>query len=142
MSSRNQNGLTEKQIEKCLLAWEQLGGNEYCILDTSEASAHNSCTRFDQIKQMVYLGADVMPGKGTEARSRMSMLACLAHELAHFERYKKGYDRPTNKPDMLLDEAEASLDASFNPTISQKDRVDLVEDAQDQIVSWLQRIRQ
>ena len=41
-------------------------------------------------------------------------------------------------PDVLLDEAETSLRASFTSLLSPKDREDLpVEDARDRLIQWL-----
>jgi hypothetical protein len=40
-------------------------------------------------------------------------------------------------PDVLLDEAETSLRASFTSPLSPKDREDLVEDARDRLIQWL-----
>ena len=69
------------------------------------------------------------------------MLGCphlpLAHELAHVERFHLSYRRPTDLPDVLLDEAETSLRASFTSILSPKDREDLVEDARDRLIQWL-----
>ena len=135
-SSRNQRGLSESKIVNCQAIWEYLDGNYVCPLLIVEASAHGSRTRFSQAKNAVYLGADVVPGRGTEARVRMSEISCLAHELAHAERYRMGIDRTTDQPDVFLDEAETSLYASFITPLSEKERIDLVEDAQTQIAAW------
>jgi len=67
----------------------------------------------------------------------MSMLACLAHEIAHAERFEIGYDRPFEFPDSLIDEAETSLRASFTRVLIPRDRQDLVEDARDRLIQWL-----
>jgi hypothetical protein len=85
----------------------------------------------------VFLGADALPGDGVDANARLSTLACLAHELAHAERFQLGYRRPTDLPDVLLDEAETSLRAAFTSILSPKDREDLVEDARDRLIQWL-----
>jgi len=104
---------------------------------TSEASEHGSQTSFNQTRNVVYLGADVEPGLGTEARVRMSEIACLAHELAHAERFRLGYDRTDTEAATLIDEAETSLRASFSLSLSITDRRDLIEDARDQITMRL-----
>ena len=101
-----------------------------------EASRHSSRTRFNEIDNNVYLGADVKPGIGIEANSRMSILSCLAHELAHAERFEKGFQRAITFPDNLVDEAETSLHASFHPVLNPKDREDLIEDARDRLNQW------
>ncbi len=88
-------------------------------------------------RHIVMLGADAYPGSGTSANSRMSILACLAHELAHMERSEAGYRRPFDAPDSFIDEAETSLRASFTSVLSPKDREDLVEDARDRLIDWL-----
>ncbi len=136
LSSRNQTGLTSLQIKQCVDIWEVLDGNEYCPLDTSEASQHGSRTRFIQTRRIVALGADAVPGFGVDARSTMSEMACLAHELAHAQRFGMGIDRPIPKPDGYLDEAETSLHASFMPPINETDRRNLIEDARVQIAEW------
>ena len=136
LSSRNKQGLTEREIARCEQIWVLLDGDACCGLVTSEASQSGSRTRFNQTSNLVYLGADVMPGKGIHARSRMSEVACLAHELAHAHRFRMGIDRTTDQPDVFLDEAEASLHASFLSRVSFGDRQNLVEDARFQIAEW------
>lgn len=124
-AGRNQIGMTEKQMEYCLEAWAVLCADMPIELDTSEATRNSSRTRFNEEQNKVLLGADALPGEGVDANSRMSTLACLAHELAHAERFRLGYHRPTDLPDVLLDEAETSLRASFASVLSMKDREDL-----------------
>jgi hypothetical protein len=136
-AGRNQTGLTEQQIEYCLEAWTVLGADLLVELDVSEAKQNFSRTRFNEGQNKVFLGADAFSGQGVDANSRMSPLACLAHELAHAERFRLGYRRPTQLPDVLLDEAEASLRAVFTSVLGRKDREDLVEDARDRLIQWL-----
>ncbi len=136
-AGRNQTGLTEKQIEYCLEAWAVLCADMPIELDTSEAMQNFSRTRFNEEQRKVFLGADALPGEGVDANSRMSTLACLAHEFAHVERFRLSYRRPTDLPDVLLDEAETSLRASFTSVLRMKDREDLVEDARDRLIQWL-----
>ena len=45
-------------------------------------------------------------------------------------------DRPIEQPDVFLDEAEASLHASFLLRVGFLDRRNLVEDARFQIAAW------
>ncbi len=66
------------------------------------------------------------------------MMACLAHELAHAERHALGYARPSVLPHTLIDEAEASLHASFFDAIDMRDREDLIESASERLLKWLQ----
>jgi len=106
-------------------------------LETSEAIQYASRTRFSEGQNAVFLGADAWPGDGMDANAQLSTLACLAHEFAHAERFQMGYRRPTDLPDVLLDEAETSLRASFTSLLSPKDREDLVEDARDRLIQWL-----
>ncbi|WP_016953474.1 hypothetical protein [Anabaena sp. PCC 7108] len=134
---RNRNGLTDRQIEYCIEAWQVLCGDEGRILITNGAKIYSSSTRFVEGKNVVYLGADAYPGNNSSANSRMSVLACLAHELSHMQRFDRGYRRPLDMPDILIDEAETSLDASFHIVISLKDREDLIEDARDRLTDWL-----
>lgn len=137
LGSRNRSALTRAQIQRCRDLWEVLCDEVAPPLDVSEAGRHGTRTRFDELRAAVVLGADVLPGIGATANARMSLLACLAHELAHAERFRLGYRRPFELPDMLLDEAETSLHASFTPVLSRRDREDLVEDARERISGWL-----
>jgi hypothetical protein len=137
LGARNRIGLSEQQIDKCIAAWAVLCGDHPRVLDTSEAMEYGSRTRFVQDRQIVMLGADAYPGSGTSANSRMSMLACLAHELAHVEWFELGYRRPFDAPDSFIDEAETSLRASFTSVLSPRDREDLIEDARDRLIDWL-----
>jgi hypothetical protein len=136
-AGRNQIGLTERQIAYCVEAWAVLCADRPIAFDTSEAVQYASRTRFDEAQHTVFLGADALPEDGIDANARLSTLACLAHELAHVERFQLGYRRPTDLPDVLLDEAETSLRAAFTSILSPKDREDLVEDARDRVIQWL-----
>jgi hypothetical protein len=113
-----------------------LCGEKKRKLLTTTALRHSSRTHFNEADGSIYLGADVKPGAGIEANSRMSILACLAHELAHAERFELGFQRSVTLPDNLIDEAEASLHASFHPILNPKDREDLIEDARDRLNQW------
>jgi|ERR1041384_7688542 hypothetical protein len=137
LGARNRHALTVEQIATRVLEWTALCGDDAVPLDLSEAAHSGTRTRFDENVGIVFLGANVLPGEGTDANSRMSALACLAHEFSHYERLKIGFARPYTLPDVLLDEAEASIAASFNPVITSRDRVDLVEDARDRLDHWL-----
>lgn len=137
LSGRNRTGLTEREIEYCLKAWEVLFGERRIEFVITEASRHSSRTRFSELDGKVYLGADAKPGNSIEANARMSILACLAHEGAHAERFELGFQRPVALPDSLIDESETSLHASFHPVLNPKDREDLIEDARDRLIQWL-----
>lgn len=137
LGGRNLHGLTSQQIDRCIEIWEVLCGERARPFDVSEAMRHGSHTRFVQGRRVVVLGADAYPGSGAGANSRMSVLACLAHELAHAERFELGYDRPFEQPDSFLDEAETSLRASFTAVLARRDREDLIEDARDRLIDWL-----
>ncbi len=145
LGSRNQIALTAQQIASCQRAWQVLCGEQARTLIVSEAALFGSRTRFNADKNVVYLGADAFASMfAASANSRMSMLACLAHELAHMERFEAGYVRPYTGQGRLLDEAETSIRASFAPALSSRDRADLVEDAKDRLLDWLaeeQRMR-
>jgi hypothetical protein len=136
-SGRNTVGLSIRQIEYCAMAWTALCGDEMVELDSTLAHEHASRTRFQENEEKVYLGADAYPGGGNDANSRMPTFACLAHELAHAVRFRNGYRRPFELPDVLIDEAETSLNASFASVLGMKDREDLVEDARDRLIHWL-----
>src|SRR5262247_3205344 len=136
-AGRNQIGLTERQIAYCVEVWAVLCADRPIAFDTSEAVQYASRTHFDEAQNTVFLGADALPGDGVDANARLSTLACLAHELAHAERFQLGYRRPTDLPDVLLDEAETSLRASFTSILRRRNREDLVEDARDRLIQWL-----
>jgi hypothetical protein len=121
----------------CVEVWAALCADQPIALNTSEAVQYASRTRFNEAQNTVFLGADALPGAGVDANARLSTLACLAHEFAHAERFQIGYRRPTDLPDVLLDEAETSLRAAFTSLLSSKDREDLVEDARDRLMQWL-----
>jgi len=70
-------------------------------------------------------------------RRRVALDASTSSEKAHVERFRLGYRRPTDLPDVLLDEAETSLRASFTSILRTKNREDLVEDARDRLIQWL-----
>ena len=142
LGRRNQTGLDGVQINYCRQAWEFLCGNGLRPLDTSEAGKYGSRTRFHQETGLIILGADAYPGVGMSANSRLSVLACLAHEIAHAERHEMGYDRPFEPPDSYVDEAETSLRASFTSVLSPRDREDLIEDAMDRLTDWLAYVRE
>lgn len=137
LGARNYIGLTEDQIERCRRVWAELCGDITVPLDVSEAALHGSRTRYDVDSCTVVLGANAYLGSGQSANSRLSLVACLAHELAHKLRADMDFDRPYTPPDVYLDEAEASIHASFLSGVSPRDRVDLVEDARDRIFLWL-----
>jgi hypothetical protein len=137
LGERNYIGLTEIQIGRCRDVWEALCGESNRVLDVSEAAYHGSRTRYDEDRDAVILGANAYSGAGASANSRMSMQACLAHELAHMLRAELGFNRPFTSPDVHLDEAETSIHASFLESVSLRDREDLVEDARDRLFDWL-----
>lgn len=141
LSSRNEEGLSPVQIQNCVEAWTALDGDSVCPLDTSVAARTGSRTAFLEDRNAVVLGADVYPSRKTGvsegARSRMSVLACLAHELAHARRFGRGYRRPFDRLSYLIEEAQTSLDASFELLLEPRDRRDLVEDARDLTAEWL-----
>lgn len=137
LGSRNHDGLTDDQIRRCEDMWAYLCGDERKHpLDTSEAGHYGSRTRYDERRHVVMLGADAVSGTGSTANARMSVRACLAHELAHLLRAELGFRRPFTPPDVYLDEAETSIHASFLDHVSRQDREDLVEDAHDRISDW------
>jgi hypothetical protein len=137
LGKRNHRALSEREIEYCVLAWNILCGKDERTLIVDEARIDHSSTRFIEDMNVIYLGANAYPGEGFSANSRMSVLACLAHELSHADRFGRGYRRPLEKPDMFIDEAETSLDAPFHQALSSKDREDLREDARDRLTDWL-----
>jgi len=142
LAGRNLEPLSEDQIANCEAAWQLLCGGVARELDTTEADRYGSRTRYNEERRAVILGADAYPGVGINANARMSMLACLAHELAHAERHEAAYGRPFDPPDSYLDEAETSIRAAFNTVISRVDREHLIEDARDRLVDWLAEVKE
>jgi hypothetical protein len=135
---RNQQPLDDHEIEYCQQAWTILCGETPRELDVSEARTANSETKFNESQQKVFLGANAYPGDGSNSIGRMSPLACLAHELAHWERAETGRGRSLNpRQNYFIDEAETSLDASFTLVLSDRDRKDLVEAARDRLNQWI-----
>ena len=122
------------------MAWALVTDGGMAIpLDIERASTDYTSTAYSEDTRTVYLGANVYPHEtAATANARLSVLACLAHEYAHAERHSLGYQRPFDLPDMLLDDAETSLRACFHRVLRWKDREDLVEDARDRLVKWLE----
>jgi hypothetical protein len=139
-TNRNHAPLTLRQIQYCQTAWAIIATGSVAVpLDVSRASIPFTTTGYDEARRTVFLGANCYPSarSGVSANARLSILACLTHEYAHAERHAAGYQRPKVLPDVLLDEAEASIHASFHPVLGCKDREDLVEDARDRLITWL-----
>ncbi|MGE3724512.1 MAG: hypothetical protein AB7I41_03110 [Candidatus Sericytochromatia bacterium] len=135
---RNKIGLNERTIQNCIVAWEVLGGNQFCELDTSFAHIHSSQTKFIQNQNKVILGADVLPGNGTSAHSRISLLACLAHEKAHAERFNSfRLDRDVEE----RDEAETNIHASWEVVLSPVDKESLIAASVELLEIWLENKR-
>lgn len=135
-AARNFDPLTDEEVGYARQCWEVLGGIS-TALDVSRAKTTGSSTAFDPMTKTVMLGADALPGIGSDANSRMSMLACLSHELAHAERDAAGIARTTELPMGFLDEAETSIQAATRELVlSRRDRMDLVEDAGDRLQGW------
>ena len=149
---RNYYGLSLDQIAKCQMCWEFLvagtlniqdDGTPVSLFDPSIihfdiAFAHQdgSKTRFNENRNAIILGADALPGKHNDAHSRLSYMACLAHELSHAARYYLGIKRPYNGNDANIDESETSLYASFTTALDMRYRIDLIGDAKLRIIEW------
>ncbi len=140
LPTRNTAALTPRQIEYCQHAWHIItNGGLPTPLDVSRATVPFSYTGYRESDRTVYLGANAYPESGAlAANARLSMLACLVHEYAHAERHHLGFARPHELPDVLLDEAETSIHASFHTVLRSKAREDLVEDARDRLNKWLE----
>jgi hypothetical protein len=136
---RNFQGLDDAQIERCKVAWAFLSSETMSPvqLDISKAKEFNSSTFYDPILKVVFLGSNVYPGEGSFANCRLSYFSCLAHEYTHAQRDSQGLAKPYEWPDLLIDEAETSLGASYTIGLGSSDVVDLREDAKDRITTWL-----
>jgi hypothetical protein len=102
---RNTGPLRPEQVEYCQMAWALITNGGLAVpLDVSRASSGFTTTRYGERDRTVYLGANAYPNvMAVDANSRLSVLACLAHEYAHAERHGFGYERPKVLPDVLLD---------------------------------------
>lgn len=140
---RNQHPLRDEQIAYCERAWSVLKAAGPAVpLDVSRARQRATFTGYSETHRRVFLGANAYPEIGAvDANSRLSALSCLAHEYAHAERHLMGFERPHQLPDVLLDEAETSVHASFYPVLGWADREDLIEDARDRLIQWLAAAR-
>jgi len=136
---RNLDALDRRQIENCEHIWSVLLQSEeiFVQLDVSRAGRVGTMTGFNEQETKVYLGANVYEGPGFSANARLSAMACLAHELAHAQRHVHGRGRSKTLPEIFLDEAETSIEASFMRVLSRRDRRDLVEDAGDYLTIWM-----
>lgn len=132
---RSKSGLSSRQIQNCIMEWEFLCDAVGMTVDliTDRAGENFSQTVYRESTHSVYLGANIFPGPGMSAGDRLSVMACLAHELAHADRHRRGFQRPLTLPDLHLDEAETSIHASFFAGLSQRDREDLIEHARDHL---------
>jgi len=147
---RNTKGLDQESIERVKMIWGYIvdigsgdsleGGaleNFSVQLDVSNAHKDNSRTTFSSQTNTIKIGADALPGSNkTCANSRMSVLACLCHELSHAHRYHMGFRRPYEGDTMHLDEAETSIHASYIPELHYNDRYDLIEDSILRLNDW------
>jgi hypothetical protein len=117
------------------------GGDPRIALDVSGGRAAYSLTGYNPGNHTVVLGANAIPTANPEssADAQASLLAILAHELAHAERHWLGIQRPLL--DALLDEAETCIHASFNGILSTRDREDLVAYARDHLTAWIEKRR-
>ncbi|MBI4806995.1 MAG: hypothetical protein HY795_17405 [Desulfovibrio sp.] len=127
-SKRNVRALTAGQIKESKSAWKILGGERRKIkLILKNARQDNSKTTYNPARRCVNLGADAFPSSTPSCHfSGMSLLACLAHELAHAERHKVGIKRPFEGDGSYIEEVEASLHASLSPALAEHDRLNLI----------------
>jgi len=136
-----------EEIGVCQLAWQVLldaqdpNWRVTVLLDVSSAARSHTLTAYFQETNSVKLGANVLPGIGNDPNDRLSMRACLAHELAHAQRFAAGFARPFALPDRLLDEAETSIAAAFMTPLIASDKEELVEDARAHLSHWLMQKR-
>ncbi len=131
--SRNKAPLRQGHIKECKDTWAVLGGRRRGVRLVFDKSSKKFRTRYDYTKKVVYVGTDVLPLPSSMCllpHSQLSILACLAHELAHAERHRMGIDRPFIGVGALIEEAEACLHAAFYPALSEEDRNTLYKCAQ------------
>ncbi len=145
---RNWEPLSTGDIDQCQQQWhflcrgvhvamhsQRLKGWSAPVLDDAEARRPRSRTRFLEGRNVIMLGCDALPGAETDANSRMSFRACLAHELAHAQRHFLGFRRPFEGLGRSIDEAETSLHATFFKHLTYQDVYDLIEDAKQRLTT-------
>ncbi len=153
--ARNQKALTDKQIEDVRTlfnfmvtpdAKDDVGDSfdgdvlsEFEVkIDFSRAKIDGTRTTYADEDNIIYIGTNIYPvmsGPQT-ANATMSMMACLAHELAHAQRKFLGYRRNSVGRGELIDEAETSLHASFFSYLNPFHREQLVRDATERLEGW------
>lgn len=130
---RNRSPLRQGHIKECKDKWAVLGGRRRNVRIIFDHSSKKSHTRYDYARKVVFIGTDVLPLPSSMCllpHSQLSILACLAHELAHAERHRMGISRPFDGIGALIEEAEACLHAAFYPALSDDDRATLHKCAQ------------
>jgi hypothetical protein len=68
LGRRNHRGLTDREIEYCVLAWDYLCGENQRTLILDEVRIDHSSTRFVEDLNVVYLGANAYPGEGIQCK--------------------------------------------------------------------------
>lgn len=143
MLVRNQKGLSAVELARCEMVWCVLidaQDEKFRVepsLDVSHATTDFTVTVYDERTNTVRVGANVLPGLGSEACERLSLTACLAHELAHAQRFFAGMRRSFDFPDSLLDEAETSLWAAHLVPLLDSEVEDLIDDSRSRLAHWL-----
>ena len=126
---RNQNSLTEKQINNCIDYAVELGMPRERI-----AYRDTYWTGYNPDYDILLIGTDAYPNpKSQTANGRLSYKAAIAHEvIGHRETSMRGTSRDKDDP---MDEAQASIRAArFSPGLLKKDRELLIQDARDRLL--------
>ncbi|MBR0380835.1 MAG: minor capsid protein [Eubacterium sp.] len=126
---RNQDSLTEKQINNCIDYAVELGMPRERI-----AYRDTYWTGYNPDYDILLIGTDAYPNpKSQTANGRLSYKAAIAHEvIGHRETSMRGTSRDKDDP---MDEAQASIRAArFSPGLLKKDRELLIQDARDRLL--------
>ncbi|MDR2869451.1 MAG: hypothetical protein LBV04_03280 [Deferribacteraceae bacterium] len=132
-TKRNTQALSQAQIDYCETVWDVLKeGHDFIRLDCTRASQPASLTSYKPDDKTIYVGANVFPAiNTTDPHASLSVLACLAHELAHAERDKLCIRRNMQGIEYYIEEVEACLHASCYLVLNDYDRQQLYLCASD-----------
>ncbi|HOJ59993.1 MAG TPA: hypothetical protein PK878_06870 [bacterium] len=127
--------IPEEQAEKIKAWWHELGGDpERLVIDCSSGSR----CRLDEAEGVIYVGADINPGEGTDPNSSMRWRAALAHELRHLQRFDTGCQEEPGP----LDEALTDLEACAYPQLPPAIRDELAADALQRLYQYINEMKQ
>ena len=129
---RNDKPLTDEQKHKTMVAAREQGFPGQIIYSNNSFTSFHGSTEGEEFSYLV-IGTDAYPSEpmGTAPNERISMRACMAHEvIGHFRAWERG----TTKLSTPLEEAQASIRASkFGIGLSDEERKILFLDAMERL---------